>query len=227
MHISTKNKIKNFGISAYCPVCGSFLKKFIAVEDRKKAICPVCGSYERHRLVWLYFKRETGIFSGKLKMLHIAPENCFVRRFKQIPNLDYISIDLESKLADKKMSLTKLEFEDECFDIVYCSHVLEHITDDIKAMSEIKRTLKKGGMAIIMVPVFGEVTEEDLNVTAPEERKRLYGQSDHVRKYGEDFVSRLETAGLKVQTLEFYKKFLKIVRLYYGLSDEKIYICRK
>lgn len=145
MHISTRNKLKYFGLKRFCPVCRSWLRYFRphGNKPRLDALCPVCHSLERHRLVWLFFKDKTNLFEAPLKMLHAAPENCFIRRLRNRENIDYTSIDIESNLADKNMDLTCLDFENETFDVFYCSHVLEHIPDDKKALAEIHRVLKK------------------------------------------------------------------------------------
>jgi SAM-dependent methyltransferase len=229
MHISTRNKIKFFGVKRHCPICKSWVRYFkpAGKNQRPDALCPICGSYERHRLVWLFFKKRTALFTASLEMLHAAPENCFVRRLKARENLDYISIDLDSPLADRKMDLTNLEFPGQTFDFFYCGHVLEHIPDDGKAISEIYRVLKPSGTAVIMVPTRGEHTVEDREITDPAEREKLYGQADHVRIYGRDFPNRLEKKGFQVRTVDFYSAFSQLKRRFYGLSQEDIYYCRK
>ena len=229
MHISARNKIKYFGLKRFCPVCRSRIRGFKpgGRSRRPDAACPVCGSLERQRLVWLFFQQRTGLFSEPVSMLHAAPENCFVRRFKASARLEYTSIDLDSPLADRKMDLTALEFHDHTFDFFYGSHVLEHIPEDGKAISEIYRVLKPGGKAVILVPVFGEHTVEDPGVTDPAERERLYGQPDHVRIYGRDFPSRLEKSGFRVDAVDFYSSFSRFKQRYFGLAPETIYYCRR
>jgi len=98
-------------------------------------------------LLWLYLQRKTSFFSAPLKVLHIAPEQAFYKRFRQQPNLEYITSDLYSPLADVKADICALPFEDEQFDVILCNHVLEHIPDDTQAMRELYRVLKKGGSA--------------------------------------------------------------------------------
>ena len=229
MHISTKNKIKYFGLRRYCPVCKSFVGKFlpVGVQNRPDAMCPVCNSLERHRLIWLYFKNKTRLFKDHLKILHSAPENCFVRRLKKQPNLDYTSIDIDSSLADQKMDLTDLKFPDNSFDVFYCSHVLEHIPDDRKAMSEIYRILKPSGFAIIVVPLRGDNTDEDLTITDPKIREKRYGQSDHVRYYGYDIAKRLEQTGFKTEVVHYDRELSGLRYKYLSLSKEPIFRCEK
>ena len=152
-------KIKYFGLSRYCPVCNSWLR-ILKVYGRKKrcdAQCPVCKSLERHRFLWLFFKKNTALFDGTpKKMLCFALESCIEHNFRKVSGLDYVTADLYDPKAMVKMDITNIEYPDESFDLVYCSHVLEHIEDDHKAMSELYRVLKKGGQAIILVPIMVE-----------------------------------------------------------------------
>lgn len=229
MRLSTRNKLKYFGLLRFCPVCKSLVGSFkpMGKTGRPDAICPVCGSFERHRLVWLFFREKTSLFSAPLSMLHVAPENCFIRRFKSLPNIDYHSIDFSSSLADYTMDLTALTFPCEHFHFFYCSHVLEHIPDDGKAIAEIYRILKPGGKAVIMVPVSGDKTLEDSSITCPEERRRIFGQADHVRIYGKDFKLRLENQGFIVHVVDFYATFNLFKKRFFGLRDEVVFYCIK
>ena len=142
-------------------------------KQRDNVLSPGTFSLERHRLMWLYLKNETTFFSRKAKVLHIAPEQSFIKRFRAMPNLEYITSDLESPLADVKADICDLPFGDDTFDLVFCNHVLEHIPDDHKAMSELFRVMKPGGWGILQVPISyqREVTYEDPTVTTKEERK--------------------------------------------------------
>lgn len=114
----------------------------------------------------------------------------------------YLSIDLDPAKAGRAMDLTALELPDASQTFVYCSNVLEHIPDDRAAMAEIRRVLKPGGHAAIMVPIRGETTDEDLSVTDPEERLARYTQRDHVRFYGFDIAERLSGLGFEVEILD-------------------------
>ena len=204
-----------YGSGRYCPVCGNSSRKFAAAgaDKRLDAKCAHCGALERHRLVWKFFKEKTNLSDGRgKKMLHIAPEVFFSKRLKQIPGLDYLTADLYDNSVNLKMDITKIQFPDNSFDIIYCSHVLEHVIDDRKAMREFYRTLKSGGWAAIMVPVNSEETFEDPSVTDPKERLKLFGPSDHVRIYGHDFAGRLREAGFRVEII-FPDDFLGDERL--------------
>lgn len=193
------------GNKVECPVCGGKFRKFLPygytkATGRDNCLCPKCLSLERHRLMWLFLNRETKFFSENLKVLHIAPEQCFYKRFKAITNLDYTTADLESPIADVHFDVQEIPFAQESYDVVICNHVLEHVTNDAKAMSEIYRVLKPNGFAILQVPMDTDNpnTMEDPNVTDPKEREKLYRQKDHVRLYGLDYSDRLSAAGFNV-----------------------------
>jgi predicted SAM-dependent methyltransferase len=135
-------------------------------------------------------------------MLHVAPEQCFAKHFKKALGNGYITADLESPNVSLKMDITDIQFKDGVFDAIYCSHVLEHVSNDRKAMQEFHRVLKPGGWAILLVPIIAETTFEDPSVTDPKERLRLFGQEDHVRRYGPDYLDRLKEAGFSVQVVK-------------------------
>lgn len=192
------------GHNVECPVCDATFKKFLPYgrQSRDNALCPHCLSLERHRLIWLYLKRNTTFFTEKAKLLHVAPEYCFIDRFEKLPNLEYVTADIESPLAKVKMDVHDIPFAEASFDMVFCNHVLEHVDDDRKAMSEIYRVMKPGGWGILLIPLFyplPEKTIEDPSIKDPKIREELFGQDDHVRKYGLDYVDRLKEAGFVVE----------------------------
>lgn len=229
------SKLKHFGLSRYCPLCNSWVRGFkrFGVKNRLDARCPVCYSLERHRFVWQFFKKKTTLFDrSPKKILHFAPEPGLEYKFRRVTGLAYLSADLYDPNAMVKMDITNIEFPDESFDLVYCGHVLEHIEDEGKAISEIYRVLKKDGQAIIMVPITAEKTFEDPSVTDPAQREKLFGQHDHVRVYGPDFKDRLIAADFQVT--DFYiedlfdEKKMETVGLKYILSDSMpIYLCKR
>ena len=199
------------GNKVECPICGNHYGKFLPygrINPRLNALCPSCLSLERHRLIWLYLKEKTNFFSAQLDVLHIAPEPCFMKRFEKQHGEKYITADIESPLAKVKMDIHQIPFSENIFDVVICNHVLEHVQDDIKAMSEIRRVLKPGGWAIMQVPFFSpvpDVTFEDTTITDPQEREKFFGQNDHVRMFGKDYSKRIERAGLKAVEDDFAK----------------------
>lgn len=213
-----------------CRLCRNGIKSFLpfGIVPRPNAQCPARKSLERHRLVWLYFRRETNLFADKLKMLHLAPEFCLSRHLQKLPNIDCISADLNPSSAMVQMDITNIHFRDDAFDVIYASHVLEHIQEDIKAMRELDRILKPQGWAILQVPILVEGTFEDPAIDTPEERERLLGQHDHVRKYGLDYKDRLSEAGFKVKVQPFVSSLSLRKRTRYGLVEtEDIYYCLK
>jgi SAM-dependent methyltransferase len=199
------------GNKVECPICESQYRQFLPygrINPRPNALCPNCLSLERHRLIWLYLKEKTNFFSTKLKVLHIAPEPCFMKRFEKQHGEGYITADIESPLAKVKMDIHQIPFGENHFDVVLCNHVLEHVQDDIKAMSEIKRVLKPDGWAILQVPFFSpvpDVTFEDNSVIDPRQREKIFGQDDHVRMFGKDYAKRIERSGLKAEENDFAK----------------------
>jgi SAM-dependent methyltransferase len=194
----------NKGNNVECPVCGGHFRKFLPYgynKVRENVLCPKCLSLERHRLLWLYLKNHSDLFSGNYKVLHVAPEQCFHKKFRKMRNLEYITADLESPLADVKLDVQELPFGDHEFDIVICNHVLEHVQNDRKAIGEIYRVIKNGGFAILQVPTdYGmEKTLEDSTITDPIEREKHFRQKDHFRFYGRDYLDRIKEAGFIIK----------------------------
>ncbi|WP_460543469.1 class I SAM-dependent methyltransferase [Echinicola sediminis] len=219
------------GKEVTCSICQKQFRKFLPYgrKARENALCPNCLALERHRLMWLFLQQRTEFFTAPLKVLHIAPELCFINRFEKLPNLEYITGDIESPLAKVKMDVHHIPFEDNSFDVVFCNHVMEHVDDDILACKEINRVLKKGGWGIIQSPVYDiPATLEDKSITSPAERERLFGQRDHVRKYGNDYSKRLSKSGLNVQENGFVKELPdEVVKKYALPEDEIIFYCSK
>src|SRR5882762_6903038 len=191
-----------WGSKVKCSICDHQYRMFLPygrINARENALCPNCLSLERHRLMWLYLKDRTNFFSGKLDVLHFAPEPCFISRFEKQHVDKYITADIESPLAKVKMDIHQIPYAENHFDVVLCNHVLEHVRDDIKAMSEIKRVLKPGGWAILQVPFFSpvpDVTVEDGTITSSRDREKAFGQDDHVRKFGFYYAQRIQPTGL-------------------------------
>lgn len=179
--------------------------------------------------MWLFLKKETDFFSAPLKVLHIAPEHCFIDRFEALPNLEYITADIESPLAKVKMDVHSIPFPDNSFDVIFCNHVLEHVDDDKLACSEFNRVLKPGGWGILQSPVYPlETTLEDKSITDPAERERIFGQRDHVRKFGKDYAKRLRKSGLKIEENQFVKQIeTDLIKRHALPKDEVMIVCRK
>ena len=167
-------------------------------KQRKNALCPGTFSLERHRLLWLYLKKETDFFNSNNKILHFAPEQCFHKFFKSFFK-NYTTTDLNSPIVDIKADICNLPFNDNSFDYILCNHVLEHIYDDDKAMKEIFRVLNKNGIAILQVPIDikNDLTHEGRDIDNEEVRNKLFGQYDHLRMYGKDYFKKLNNTGFR------------------------------
>ncbi len=191
---------------------------------RKNALCPGTLSLERHRLLWLYLVKETNFLNLNLKVLHVAPEQIFYKKFKKLKNWNYLTFDMNSPIADIRGDLTSLGFEDESFDLIICNHVLEHIVDDKSALNEIYRVLKYNGTSIMQVPINmrRKKTFEDPSIKSKVQREKYFGQYDHVREYGLDFKDRFENAGFEVEMINYSTKISKDLIVKYGLMKNEI-----
>lgn len=225
------------GNNVQCPCCKSGFITFLpaGIQKRANAACIKCGSLERHRNLWLFFKENPLLFINRRKLLHVAPEKIFSKFFLAQSSIDYHAVDLEPDAYNYNsktiaMDLTDLKFAENYFDMIICSHVLEHIPDDAKAIHEMYRVLQQNGWAIINVPVHQEreITFEDITINDPKKQLALFGQPDHVRIYGKDYVQRLQYAGFKVEIIKWPLQYDHNTRFKYGLKEnEIIYFCRK
>ena len=215
------------------PIDGKSFRKFLPYgyeNQREHALSPSTLSLERHRLMWLYLRDETDFFTKKKAVLHMAPEQCFLSIFRKQKNLDYTTADLYSPIADVKADICNLPFDDNAFDVVFCNHVLEHITDDTKAMQELYRVLKPGGMGIFQIPqdISRAATFEDNTITDQKERAKIFGQYDHVRVYGRDYFDKLRSIGFKVDEVDYTKKIApELVERFCLSKGEILPVCFK
>lgn len=212
------------------PSEASLKYKIVPPGQRNNARCPRCGSLDRERHIELYLRNETDVYEGdRLRLLHFAPERNLGRSLKACPGIEYVSVDI-SMDAMTRMDLLSLGLADDAFDVVICSHVIEHVEDDRKALSELFRVLVPGGWGIIQAPISAmlEKTYEDSAITEPEERLRAFGQSDHLRLYGMDYGTRLQDVGFEVSSWAFRDKVSEAdAQKHALLDDERIFICRK
>ena len=207
-----------------CPVCQWHGREFLpnGLKQRTNAICPRCGALERHRLLYLYLKDRTDVFVTQMRLLHFAPEPALSRILAASPNIDYITTDLYDPTVMVRTDITDMLFKDNFFDFILCSHVLEHIPDDRRAVQELRRVLRAGGTAIVQVPLQESPeapTLEDPAVTTPEERQRVFGQRDHVRIYGYDVANRLMDAGFEVNVVTYARELGEAATTRYGLVE--------
>lgn len=239
------------------PIDGKSFRMFLPYgygNQRNNVLSPSTLSLERHRLLWLYLQNETDFFqseldsdspvtqnkriklrkdaetSSALKVLHFAPEQEFFKRFKKQTNIEYTTTDLLSPLADVKADICNLPFEDNAYDIIFCNHVLEHIPDDTKAMQELFRVLKPGGMGIFQIPqdLSRASTFTDDTIVDQKERAKIFGQYDHVRVYGRDYFDKLRSIGFKVIEEDYTHKIApELVEKYCLAKGEIIPVCFK
>lgn len=225
-------KLYYFGLKHKCPVCHSKLRKFNPHGTKKlprpNAKCPVCNSMDRQRLLWLYLKNFTDFFNKNLKLLHFAAPEKIYNLLKSHEKIDYYPVDFKKRRSDLQLDIQKIPLEDNCFDYIWCSHVLEHVKDDQKALRELYRVLKPGGTAIILIPINAEKTEEFIHLNTPKQRLEKTGHHDHYRNYGFDFKKRLVDSGFKVQDLKakdvFSSEELEKIQCD---ESEIIYFCSK
>ena len=217
------------------PIDGKSFRRFLPYgygKQRENALSPSTLSLERHRLMWLFLRNDTDFFTSKekIKTLHIAPEQCFLDLFRKQKNLEYITSDLESPIADVKADICNLPFDDNSFDVIFCNHVLEHIINDTKAMQELYRVLKKGGFGIFQIPqdLSREKTFEDNTITNRRERAEIFGQYDHVRVYGRDYFNKLRSVGFAVDEIDYTKKITREkLERYCLMKNEILPVCYK
>ncbi len=229
---ATRATIYGFGNDVECPICKKTYSKFLPF-NRPNALCYGCKSLERHRLVYLFLKNETTFFQSKSNVLHFAPEKCLHDVIRQFPDIQYQTADLMTTyiaaigvMPDHVMSVTDIKFEENTFDVVMCNHVFELVPDDAQGMKEIYRVLKPNGYAIIQGAVNNSVEKTiETQSLSPEERKKIAGAHQHVRRYGRDYKDRLTAAGFEVEVNSFVKK---LDHKRYGLMpDEDVYVCWK
>lgn len=229
-----------------CPFCRSRLRtllpiglelpvlelKNVAGSGYRRAVCPVCISHDRERLIYLYLLHKTDVFQSSLKLLHVAPERKLSAMLGAQTSLDYLTGDLKPERAMVKMDVADLRLDSASFDAVICNHVLEHVADDRKAMSELFRILRPGGWAILQVPISLTMknTYEDFSLATPDARRRAFGQGNHVRLYGQDYAQRLEETGFDVELFDWTREADKFggPKNRFGLDPrERVYVARK
>lgn len=236
----------------YCPVCKNKIEKFLPLPKMyeensnkygfkhfynletlsNKYHCPKCGASDRTRFYTMYIDKYVLNKRDKcLKLLHFSPERQLLEKLKNLKNIEYYSADISSKAVDYNIDITDMkEINAETFDCFICSHVLEHVEDDKKALNELFRILKRGGWGILMVPISKKLKEtiEDPTITDTAERWRLFGQDDHVRLYERSgFIERIKNAGFEVE-LKKWCHFGPVKFYRTGLTfTSTLYIVRK
>lgn len=219
--------------SVKCPLCRHTASRFALFRGRSNARCPNCRALERHRLDWLFFARYLRIRDIDGCMLHMAPERAMKPRFSKLPRLEYISGDIRGKAAgaDRRVDVHRIPFPTNKFQVIYASHVLEHVEDDLVAMREFCRVLDaNGGSAVLQVPLLpNRMTYRNVYAKTPAARKKHHGQNDHLRWYGNlDYHLLLTAAGFNVEIVPS-KEFISPGEYdEFGLRrNSHVYLCRK
>ena len=215
------------GDAVECPICDGRFRRFLPYNGRAGAVCPGCGSAERHRLLWLWLCEEDRL---RGRVLVFAPDDATDRRLRHLSRVDYVSVDLDPTQGMVAADITALPFDDATFHVVLCSHVLEHVEDEQRALAEIRRVLRPGGWAALMVPVDRTVerTLEDPSATTPQQRLERFGQADHVRLYGRDVAARLRADDVIDPLTRFgpEREARHGLRRQDRFGPDEIYLCR-
>jgi SAM-dependent methyltransferase len=221
--------VRHHGDAVQCPICGHHFDRFKDDWNRPNALCWRCGSAERHRMQWLVLRGPRGLLEGDRSVLHFAPEWALRRELEALPNLRYVTGDLNPKGVDLRLDVTALDLPDASFDAVLCSHVLEHVADDATAMRELARVTAPGGWCLVMVPLDlnRQTTYEDSAVTTPAQREQAFWQHDHVRLYSRDIGDRLTAAGFDVERIQPERELgAETVRRCRINESDEIWLCR-
>lgn len=223
----------------YCCICNNSFASFIPYQgwkntprlmaaldvvgsDARQFTCPKCYSHDRERHLFLYFKKFEFLnrFRGA-NILHFAPEPKLRKIVETQQPERYIKCDLYPNEPDiVKVDMTNIPYDSETFDFVIANHVLEHVDDDMKALAELFRVLKKGGCAILQTPYSRKlsVTWSDRGISSEFARLNAYGQEDHVRLYGSDIFSRFQSVGFVAQIAYHCDALPEIDPVRYGVN---------
>lgn len=229
MPVSTSDRTASV-TTVECPLCRGSFAAFFPAGGREGALCPGCSSRERHRALWLLLEERPDLLAGAGSLLHFAPEACLQDRLAATIGLRYITGDLDPARADLPLDLTDLKLPDAAFGAALCSHVLEHVPDDRRAMRELNRILRPGGWAIVMVPLDTRraVTYEDPKITDAEGRLREFRQADHVRLYAPDIAGRLRQAGFGVEEVPVAERVgPERARRHGLLPSDHVFLCHR
>jgi O-antigen/teichoic acid export membrane protein len=205
-----------------CCICGRKVRRFLPYRGfragmppvlTEKAVigsdidnyeCPACCCHDRERHLFLYLQ-ASGLLSqlGDMRILHIAPERQLRQLIAATAPREYVLGDLYPAQPDiRRIDLMDVDFPSASFDLVIANHVLEHVADDLRALTEILRVLRPGGHAILQTPYASRLATkfEDASITTDAERLQAYGQEDHCRLYGADFIEFVAAVGLRPMT---------------------------
>jgi len=243
--------VNGLGNKHTCCVCGKTFFRFSKYRGGWKAFsvylhnvqwtgsdfdqfwCPFCRCHDRERHLILFFEKLG--FWEKLtgaSILHLAPEKRLATRIEACAPVRYVKGDLvPAREGIEKIDVTCIPYPNDSFDWVFCNHVLEHVPDDAKALSELFRVLKPGGIAILQTPFAGGLEkslEDPAEINTDEKRIEFYGQEDHVRLYGKDLFDRIKAAGFLLELKTHGDCLSDIDAVRYGVNrNEPLFLCRK
>jgi len=214
------------GDGVVCPVCDGQFRAFLPRYGRPNRQCPACHSLVRHRSLWLFLRDRLAIGDGPRRVLHFAPERGIATRIGALSSIDYTTADIDAALASERVDITAMPYLDASFDVVICSHVLEHVPDDRTAIAEMHRVLKPGGQAIVVVPIKTGLTEEFLDPSSTPafaDGYRRSGGHGHVRRIGADYTDRLRASGFDVEVVDYVAELSDDDRERYALEPGEVF----
>lgn len=237
------NNLKLYG-KKHCIVCENNPNEFLAYglkEEifkrhhiigggyRENCICPCCKVNDRERWIYYVLQKKLSVNEWSGRVLHFAPEKKITDYIRQNQSIDYYTCDIVSGRAMHVVDITDIPFKENTFDYIISNHVIEHIENEKKAVSEIKRVLKSNGKWIFSFPICTDMkTYENDDVVLPEDRLKEYGQEDHVRLYGHDYKERFENYGLKIKIFSPEREMSNQDILKYGfIKDDVILVATK
>lgn len=229
-----------------CCLCGHTVRAFLPYRDGCASLpavaleadivgsdvenfeCPVCGCHDRERHLFLYLQ-AAGLLPqlGGARILHFAPETHLQRVIKAAGPAHYERADLFPRQTGvHKLDLTAIDRPDQSFDFVIANHVLEHVDDDARALREILRVLQPGGRAILQTPFAAarRGTFEDPTICDEAGRLRAFGQEDHCRLYGADFVDHVQSFGFVSQVAEHARLLPGVDSFVFGVNPREPFL---
>ena len=221
-------RLRWFGLRRHCALCNSRLNRFLPHGQpvRAQSVCPVCQSRERHRLAWLYLSQHVLVPGRACRLLHIAPEPSLRDRLRAVPGVEYVSGDIKAT-EGLMFDVQRLPFKDKSFDLVYCSHVLNMVDDDVAALAEIARVLDDGGMALVQVPLGTEAATRAATKDWDASRRRdAFGDPGMSHRHGLDVIERWAPAGLLIERIDFAGQFDPAQYERLGLIHEDLIVGR-
>lgn len=205
------------GSNHECVICDFKASDWVQLPNND-LLCPNCGSLARDRRLWQILKEQ--YIKSNIQVLDFSPSRPIYRNWKKEKNVNHIASDLSGDfMADVAYDITQIVEKENTFDLIICYHILEHVIDDVKAMSELYRVLKPNGTVLIQTPFKEGEIYEDYSITSEAERLLHFGQEDHVRVYSvEGLKTRLESVGFDVIVYRFERD------TYLGFSANEIVI---